>query len=234
MIDIKKAVVLVSIGLTLATPAFALSLPQVRQEVKEVKQNLREESREKISTKPGMLQRAQNLLGKAAIASGQVTAKSGTALTVVSDGKTSTVNTDANTQFRFRFWGKGNLDAIAVGHMVNVIGKWQDDAHTSILARQVRDLSLQKRFGVFVGEVKSLLSNGWVMSTVSAKRADQTVTVSASTKFVNRKEQSISQSDITVGQKVRVKGLWDSEANTVTEVTQVKDFSLPVVVKPTP
>lgn len=233
MIDIKKVVVLASIGLSLSTPAFAL-VPQVRQEVREINQNLREESREKNSTKPGMLQRAQNFLGKAAITNGQVTAKSGTTLTVVSDGKTSTVNTDANTQFRFRFWGKGSLGPIDVGHTVNVIGKWLDDAHTTILARQVRDLSLQKRFGVFIGEVKSLLSNGWVMSTVSAKRPEQTVTVSASTKFVNRKEQSISQSDVTVGQKVRVKGLWDSQANTVTEVTAVKDFSLPVVVTPTP
>lgn len=233
MIDIKKAVVLASIGLSLSTPVFAL-VPQVRQEIKEVNQNLREESREKNSTKPGILQRAGNLLGKAVIVNGQVTAKSGTTLTVMNDGKTNTVTTDANTQFRFRFWGKGSLDAITVGHTVNVVGKWLDDAHTSILARQVRDLSLQKRFGVFIGEVKSLLSNGWVMSTVNTKRPDQTVTVSASTKFVNRKEQSISQSDITVGQRVRVKGLWDSQANTVTEVTAVKDFSLPVVVTPTP
>ena len=119
-----------------------------------------------------------------------------------------------------------------VGDTVNVIGLWADDAHTTINAKLVRDISIQKRFGVFVGVVKSLLPTGWVMSTVSEKRGDQTVTVSGNTKFVNRKEETITQADVVAGHRVRVKGLWDRVANTVTDVTQVKDFSLPA--KPTP
>ena len=71
------------------------------------------------------------------------------------------------------------------------------------------------------------------MTTVSGKRADQTVTVDSSTKFSNRKGETITQSEITVGQRVRVKGLWNSNDNTVTEVKEVKDFALPVRVSAT-
>lgn len=242
MIYLKKFVLLAAAGLTLTSSVHALTIPEARETLKETrnefrdaKKDLREEFREKIGTRQGMLKNALRLRDKAAIGSGQVTAKSGTTLTVTSEGKTITVQTDAKTHFRFKFWGKGSLDAIAVGHTVNVVGKWTDDAQTTMLARQVRDLSLQKRFGVFVGEIKSLLTGGWIMSTKSEKRADQTVAVSSSTKFVNRKEEVIAQTDIVVGHKIRVKGLWDNVANTVTEVTHVKDFSLPVVVTtPTP
>lgn len=206
--NLKHLLIASSIGLTLmAPPVFAKS--------------------DKAGERPGLLKKVFNLPGKAAIGSGQVTAKSGTTLTVTSDEKTYTVLTDSKTQFRFKFWGKGGLDQIQVGHTVNVIGKWQDDAHTTVLARLVRDLSLQRRLGVFIGEVKSLLSDGWAMTTVGKKRADQTVTVSSETKFVNRKEEAIVESDVAAGHRVRVKGLWDSVANTVTEVAHVKDFNLP-------
>ncbi|MBI5619601.1 hypothetical protein HY950_01450 [Candidatus Gottesmanbacteria bacterium] len=209
-------------GLSAATQAFAVDGRQER--VREIKEDLRE----KAGSRPGLLQKFFNLKGRAAIGTGNVTAKDGTTLTVEKDGKSYTVLTDDKTQFRRRFWGKGSLDEIQVGHQVNVIGHWTDDARTTVQAKLVRDLSIQKRFGVFFGVVKSLTSGGWVMSTVSEKRADQTVTVSASTKFVNRKEEAIAQADVAVGHRVRVKGLWDSAANTVTEVTHVKDFNLPV------
>ncbi len=220
----------VSLGLSTATPVFAVNFGQAQKELrKEMKEELKEDLREKVGSRPGLFQKFFNLKGRAAIGTGTVTAKSGTTLTVTKDGKSYTVLTDEKTQFRRRFWGKGSLDEIAVGHTVNVIGLWTDDAKTTVQARLVRDLSVQKRFGVFMGIVKSLTGSGWVMGTVSEKRADQTVTVSSSTKFENRRGETIVQSDIQVGHRVRVRGLWDRDANTVTEVAQVKDFSLPVV-----
>lgn len=212
----KKIGLFAAVGLLsmqLATPVLAVNLGQAQKEARKF----------------------FDIKARAAIGTGQVTAKSGTTLTVEKDGKSYTVLTDDKTQFRRRFWGKGSLDEILVGHQVNVIGVWTDDAKTTIQAKLVRDVSVQKRFGVFFGTVKSLTANGWVMSTVSEKRTDQTVTVSASTKFVNRKEETITQADVAVGHRVRVKGLWDSAANTVTEVTHVKDFNLPLrVASPTP
>ena len=220
-IGLFAAVVLLS--MQLATPVLAVNLGQAQ---KEARKELREEAKE--GSRPGLLKKFFDIKARAAIGTGTLTAKSGTTLTVEKDGKSYTVLTDDKTQFRRRFWGKSSLDEMLVGHQVNVIGVWTDDAKTTVQARLVRDLSVQKRFGVFFGVVKSLTANGWVMSTVSEKRADQTVTVSVSTKFVNRKEETIAQADVAVGHRVRVKGLWDSAANTVTEVAHVKDFNLPV------
>lgn len=196
----------------------------------EAKKNILEKFREGFDSRTDKL---KNFLGvgRAAIGSGTITAKSDTTLTVEKDGKSYTVNLDSKTQFRRRFWGKSDLSEFSVGNTVNVIGLWTDDTHTAINATLVRNISIQKRFGVFFGDVKSLVANGWVMSTKSGDRADQTVTVSADTKFENRNGDTITKADVVVGHKVRVRGLWDKTLNTVTEVTQVKDFSLPVQVE---
>ncbi len=226
--------VLVSIfALSIVTPAYAIDFG-VKARVEERMEDRQEKREErKEATKQGLLNRLFNRGNRVTIINGKVTIISGTTLTVEKDGKTFTVNTDSNTQFRRKFWGSSSLDEFSVGNMVNVIGHWTDDSRTTVLAKHVRNLSIQKRFGVFFGIVKSLSANGWVMSTTSLKRADQTVTVSSNTKYTNRKEETISQSDVKVGARVRVRGLWDSSANTVTEVTAVKNFSLPVKVTTT-
>lgn len=232
---VYSLVLATSIGLSAITPVFAISSRvQVRNEIKS-------DLREKAGSRPGLL-REFLTKGRAVIGSGKLTAKTVTTVTVEKDGKSYTVNIDSKTQLRRRFWGKATLDEMQIGDTINVIGLWADDAHTTINAKLVRDASIQKRFGVFFGQVKSLLSNGWVMSTVSDKRPDQTVTVSSTTKFENRKGEAITQADVKVDHKVRVKGMWDKALNTVTEVTNVKDFSLPAqaglplrpTVKPTP
>lgn len=206
------------------------NLREAREEVREEKKNLMEQFRDRVSSKTGEMKQFLGF-GRAAIGSGKITAKTDTTLTIEKDGKSYTVNMDSKTQLRRRFWGKAELSEFSIGNIVNVIGLWTDDTHTAINAKLVRNVSIQKRFGVFFGEVKSLLSGGWVMSTKSENRADQTVTVSSTTKFENRKGEAITQTDVKVGHKVRVRGLWDRTLNTVTEVTQVKDFNLPL--KPT-
>lgn len=168
---------------------------------------------------------------KIAITNGQITAIAGTTLTVEKNGQTYTVLTGefvrCTTRFLRRFWGRSTLAEMAVGDLVHVIGYWQDEEKTTIEACLIRDKSIQKRHGVFVGTVVSLTASGWVMDPVGEKRPNQTVTVSSSTKFVNRKNQPITQADIQVGHRVRVKGLWNMRENTLTEVTHVKDYSLP-------
>lgn len=206
------------------------NLREARQEVREEKKNIMEQFRDRVSSKTGEMKQFLGF-GRAAIGSGKITAKTDTSLTVEKDGKSYTVNMDSKTQLRRRFWGKAELSEFSIGNIVNVIGLWTDDTHTVINAKLVRNVSIQKRFGVFFGEVKSLLSGGWVMSTKSENRADQTVTISSNTKFENRRGETVTQADVKVGHKVRVRGLWDRTLNTVTEVTQVKDFNLPL--KPT-
>lgn len=200
---------------------------RIRQGIRE---ELREASPRGTASNPGSLHRFKD--NKAIIINATLTAKNGTTLTVSKENKQYTVLTDSNTKLRRRFWGKAILDEFQVNDNLQIYGTWTDDTKTTIQAKLIRNTSIQKRFGVFFGTVQSLTSNGYVMTTIV--RGNQTVTVGSTTKFVNRREQTITQSDIIVEHKVRVKGLWDNKNNTITEVTQVKDFSLPPFVTPTP
>jgi len=202
---------------------------------REVKREVRDEVREKVSTRTGFFK--SFLRARAAVGAGKVTAIDGTTLTItVKEENTFTIQTNEKTQYRRRFWGKGSFSEIQVGDTVSVVGKWTDDTHTTIMATLIRNLSVQKFMGVFFGTVQSVTDTGWVMKTIG--RGDQTVTITSATKLTDRKGGVITRADVLVGHRVRVRGLWDKKAKTVTEVTAVKDFSIPVVatvsVTPTP
>ena len=207
-----------------------------RKDLMEVRKDIREDLKEKVASRVGAMKKF--FQSKMSIVSGKITAINGTTITVEKDGTSYTVLTGTfdkcTTRFRRRFWGNSGLSEYAVGHMVNVFGRWKDDTRTSVEACVLRDISIQKRFGVFVGNILSLTTDGWVMTTASDKRTNQTVTITSETKLVNRNEAAITRTDIKVGDKVRVKGMWDRSINTVTEVTHVKDYSLPLRVTPTP
>jgi hypothetical protein len=206
----------------------------VAERNKEVK-SLQEQFKEKISTKVGELKKligARVFLNKAS-----VTAKGSNTLTVSDkDGKSVAVNISGSTKIERRFFGKSTFDEILVGHTVNVVGKWNDENHTAIDASMIRDLSIQKRFGVFIGIVKTISGNTLTLETVN--RGTQGVTLVSATKITNRKGETIPLSSVVVGHRIRVKGTWDRTNSTVTEVTQLKDYSLPmnpaVTSKPTP
>lgn len=230
-ISSKLAIIALSatVGFQLVAPVYAKEKEEGVKVRGDVKAELDVRS-EKAGSRPGLL-RNFFIKSRAAIGSGIITEISGTTLKVKDkDGKVVTVLTDDKTQFRRKFWGKGSLAEMSVGDTVNVIGLWTDDTKTTIQARLIRDTSIQKRFGIFFGSIFSTSSSGFVMKT--EKRGDVTVTVDTSTKLINRTEQTIVLGDVKVDHKVRVKGLWDSKLNTLKEVIQVKDFSLPT--KPTP
>lgn len=201
-----------------------------RDDRQERREDFKEDFREKMATRPAFVRALKKI--RIVFGSGRITAINGTTFTVEKDDKTFTVLTSTfdgcTTVFRRRFWGNSSLTEYSVGNFVNVTGRFQDEAKTIIEACVVRNISIQKRFGAFVGEVLSLTSSGWVMSTVSDKRTNQTVTVSSNTKFNSRKEETIIQGDIQVGHRIRVKGMWNRTDNTITEVTSVKDYSLPL------
>lgn len=215
--------ILLGFGLTTATPAFAaMGHPFLRAVGEGIGKNFATAGG-KIRT---FLQTHASLIGAS------ITGINGTTLTVSQNGKTYTVLTDGNTQDRRRYWGKGSITEMQVGDTVNVYGTWTDSTNTTIQAKLVRDVSIQKYNGVFFGTVQSLTSSGWTMTTV--ERGNQTVTVSSTTKFKDRKGGTLAQSDIAVGHKIRVRGLWDRTSSTITEVTEVRDFSLPVKATVTP
>lgn len=168
------------------------------------------------------------------ISNATVNGISGTTFTISSNNKTIIVTTDSQTQFRRLFWGKSALSEITVNDKVNVWGTWTDDTHTKVTAKMIRDLSIQKLRGVFFGTVQSATSSGMMLS--SQNRGAQTVTFTPSTRFINRTGGAITATTIKSGDTVRIRGVWDKTNNTITEVTEIKDFSLPphTVVTPTP
>jgi hypothetical protein len=154
----------------------------------------------------------------------KVISKDATSVTVDNEGTNVKVNVASNTHFRRKFWGKSTLAEISVGDTLNVIGKWAKEDKSEINAVVIRNLSIQKRFGVFFGKVKTITDTGFVMTTI--QRGEETVTLDTA-KLINRKGESIKSGDILVGHNVRVRGLWNSTGFTITETTEVKDFSLP-------
>ncbi len=163
-----------------------------------------------------------------------LTAKSGNTapatLTVNKEGKTFTVNVSETTILRRRFGGKGNLSEFQINDNLAIVGKWSDEAQTAIDAKLIRNESIQKRLAVFIGKVRTISESTLVIDSVA--RGAQTVTVSPAARLVSRKETAIALTDIKVGHIIRVKGVWDRQANTVIEVSHVKDYSLPVITKP--
>lgn len=225
------------VGTLLTAPVYAEGpKPEARESKAENRQERRENILNSLASAPAQLMKwinKRSVISKGTIESITGSTLNGATFTISKDGKTYTVTTDDKTQFHRRFFGKiANLSEIQKGHVVTVVGKWTNDERTSMQAVNFRDISIQKRFGVFFGNVLTI--NGNVITMQSKNRGTQTVTVGSTTRFVNRKEETIAQTDIKVGQRIRVKGLWDSANNTVTEVTQVKDFDLPVIATPTP
>jgi hypothetical protein len=202
----------------------------VVQENKLQVKDLRDQIRENIASRVGDIK--QIFAKRANIRQATISAKGSDSLTITKDGKTFTVKFDAKTKLRRRFFGDTNISEIIVGHIVDVVGKWTDNTQTAIQAQLVRDISIQKRFGVFIGIVTAISGNDITINTVN--RGTQKATVNSSTKLVNRKQESISLSDIQVGHRIRLKGTWDNLNNTITDVTNLKDFTIPVIANLTP
>ncbi len=137
------------------------------------------------------------------------------------------VNITDKTVILRKFGGKSFFSELSIGNEVMVFGKFTDDTKSTIDAKTVKNNSIQKRFGAFFGKVTVKNSDNFIMETL--ERGVQTVYFGTA-KFVDRKETSITIKDIKVGDRVRVKGVWDKTLSKITEVIQVKDFSIPVIV----
>lgn len=137
----------------------------------------------------------------------------------------TTVNLTANTVILRRFGGKSNLKEFSVGDEVQVLGKWTSTTQTAVDAKLVRNSSIQKRRGTFVGAITGVTDTGFTFQPLS--RPTQTASVSAATKHVDRTMRPIAKASILAGHKVQIKGLWDNKLNTISEISLIKDFSLP-------
>ena len=206
----------------------SLSPAAIREEVRG---NIKEDVKER---KEGLLDKVKDFMKKnlrfEARVKGKITAIENNNFSLTGDDGTFQINVTGKTQLLMKFGGKSNLSEYSVGNEVMVIGKFTDETKTTIDAKVIRNLSIQKRRGAFFGKVTAVNNDNFVMTTI--ERGTQIVYFGTA-KFVNRKEINIAYGDVKVGDRVRVKGVWDKTLNKINEVTQVKDFSIPVVV-PTP
>jgi len=165
-------------------------------------------------------EKIKNLFGPK---TGKITAIKGDTITIkTSDGREYTINVSPSTILKRRFGGKSEFSEFSQGDRVNVVGKWTNDSKTVLDARHIRDSSIQKRWGVFFGDVNAKNNDNFVMKT---KRGTENVFF-GSAKFVNIKQEAITYDNVAVGHKVRVKGTWDRKLNKIFDVSEVKDFSL--------
>ena len=199
--------------------------PSARPTAKEVRKEIRQELVGQIKEKlQWLLPFGFNQVGLKAI--------SGNDLTVSKDDKTYTVKVTEKTNLLRKFGGKSSLAEFSVGDILSVRGKWTDETKTILEARVIRNLSVQKRKGTFLGTIKSKGDNSFILA--AANRGDQAVHLSGDTKIVNRMNVTVIFADLKLGDRVRVSGLWDNKLNTITEVSRIKDWSIPPKVTPTP
>lgn len=183
-------------------------------------QGLTEEQKKKLEANLQLLNSA-----RAQLINVKVTQVGSSSLTVDNGGASVVVNITEKTQLRRRFWGKSMMSEFSVGDTIDVIGRWTDDTKTQINAALIRNDSIERRYGVTFGTVTTLTDTGFVMSTIH--KDNVTVMLGSDTILTNRRGDRINKSDIKFGDRVRVRGVWDKANKTITEVREVKNFSLP-------
>lgn len=243
MKKISLGIVVLATFLTIVPSALALT--PLRREIKNtIRETVKEGKKESLSQantnkdvkeiRIGLLDKVKSFMKKnlqfEARVKGEITVIGSNNFSLTGDDGTFQVNITNKTKILRKFGGKSSLIEYSVGDEVVVFGKFTDDTKLVINAKTVKNNSIQKRWGAFFGKVTIHNSDNFVIETL--ERGSQTVYFGEA-KFVNRKEVSITYNDVKVGDRVRVKGIWDKTLNKINEVNQVKDFSLPVIA-PTP
>jgi hypothetical protein len=238
----KISLGIVVLATFLAVTPSVLALTPLRKEIKNaIRETIKEEKKEASGPafdeddareiKNGLLDKMKNFMKKnlkfEARVKGKITIIGENTFTIAGEDGTFQINITDKTKLLRKFGGKSSLNEFSIGDEVMVFGKFTDDTKSAVDAKTIKNNSIQKRFGAFFGKITIKNSDNFVMET--AERGTQTVYFGTA-KIVDRKEISISLNDIKVGDRVRVKGVWDKTLSKIVEVIQIKDFSIPVVV----
>lgn len=135
----------------------------------------------------------------------------GSTLTVEKNGETYTINTTEDTELRSKFGGESQISDFNPKDTLIILGKQTDLGE--IDASYIRNLTIQKRTAVFVGEVAVKTDNTLTVKTVS--RGNITVHISPVVRFTEQKN-TITYSDIEIGNKIIIRGeLWNREGSNI-------------------
>jgi hypothetical protein len=199
------------VGVMIATiPSYA-ALPVrgiLKDQVREVKREVVQEEKKNIleEVKKVIREKIKKQI------KGKLITIAGSTLTVQNDKTIYTVTTTSATQLKRRFGADSTLGEFSPNDELLVIGNRKKNtdgtlSSTDIEASYIRNMSIQRRFAVFNGEVLTVSSNMLTLKTKS--RGTQTVYISSKTQF-KEKNTSLLFTDIQVGDNLIVKGeLWD-------------------------
>ena len=117
-----------------------------------------------------------------------------------------------------QYWGKSAIDLseFSVGDIINVYGTLDTADYFLVHAKTVRNVSIQKLHAVFTGKILSIASSTGSF-TMEAKRngtSSLLVNTDSNTKIYQGKNLK-SFSDLQVGMKVMVRGIWDKTISKV-------------------
>ncbi len=143
---------------------------------------------------------------------------SGTALTVSKDGQNYEIDTNG-AKIKRKYNARASFGEIRAGDVLTIKGRYTTEFQ--IRAREIKDLSIQRWKGTFVGTVSSIDSANNKFVLASNKRGSQTVEVSSNTKFVYRKTDK-TFADLKVGDEVTLKGTWNSTSSIIYSPVWVK------------
>lgn len=240
MKKISLGIIVLATFLTV-TPS-VLALTPLRREIKNtIREIIKEEKKEASGPafngddtkeiRNGLLDKVKNFMKKnlkfEARVKGKITIIGIDNFSITGEDGTFQINITDKTKILRKFGGKSSLSEFSVDDEVMVFGKFTDDTKSAVDAKTIKNNSIQKRFGAFFGKVTVINTDNFIMET--AERGTQTVYFGTA-KIVDRKEISIILNNIKVGDRVRVKGVWDKTLSKIVEVIQIKDFSIPVIV----
>lgn len=210
---------------------------EVRSPLRDVREMVEKRIEERKELRPTVAEMKKNIIEQAKDmvkkrikrqVKGTLTTIADKTLTVTTEKESIyTVQVNENTQYKRKYGGDSKLSEFKPNDSILVIGKETGDKEME--AAYIRNLSIQRRRAVFLGEVVSKSADSFTLKTTG--RGTQTVYVASSTKFSER-NTTIGFGDITLGNKVVVKGeVWDREsakidAQTVMKLTTQKQQKL--------
>ncbi len=163
--------------------------------------------------------------GDTAYFGAKVLSKSGTSLTVKAEGKMVTVATDG-TVIIGRFDELETLADIHVGDKIRVRGTFTNDADTAVTAQVIRDLTSNHMHKTVLGTLKAVTGEKTFTFKIRHKGVVSAI-LANNAKLIDRRERPISLGDLKAGDTIRITGVWDPQTKTFTQVTRLKDFSIP-------
>lgn len=213
---------------------------EVRSPLRDVREMVEKRIEERKELRPTVFEMKKNIIEQAKDmvkkrikkqVKGTLTTIADKTLTVTTEKESAyTVQVNENTQYKRKYGGESKLSEFKPNDSVLVIGKEIGDKEME--ATYIRNLSIQRRRAVFLGEVVSKSADSFTLKTTG--RGTQTVYISSSTKFSER-DATIGFGDISLGNKVVVKGeVWDRESAKIDAQTVMKLAQKQPKATPTP